>query len=56
MPGDEGNDGLILQYLNNYVIDYEQLQVASDQGRELLDYVRKSDPNQVMCCDNSLRR
>jgi len=55
MPGDEGNDELILQYLNNYVIDYEQMQVASEQGRELLDYVRKSDPNQVIYCDNSFR-
>ncbi len=46
MPGDQGNDELILQYLNNYMIDYELLRCASDVGIQLLDYVRKADPNQ----------
>ncbi|UCE64138.1 MAG: hypothetical protein JSU59_03060, partial [Nitrospirota bacterium] len=47
------NDQLILQYLNNYVINYEQLQVASEQGRKLVDYVRQSDPNQGNNSNNS---
>lgn len=46
MPGDQGNDELILQYLNNYFIDYDQLRTASDFGNRLLAYVCKLDPNQ----------
>ncbi len=45
MPGSTGNDELILQYLNNYVIDYSQLKIASDKGNEMLAYIRQRDPN-----------
>ena len=33
---------LRLQYLNNVVIDLENIQIASDFGKELLDYVTKA--------------
>lgn len=46
MLGDTGSDALILQYLNNYVIDYEQIKVESQYGAKLLDYVRQNDINQ----------
>lgn len=46
IPGEQGKDVLILQYINNYFIDYDQLCTASDFGRRLLDYVRRLDPNQ----------
>ncbi len=45
MPSCDGNDEIVLQYLNNYLVDYGQLQTASGQGRQLLDYVKKRDPN-----------
>lgn len=38
-PRSGGNDELMLQYLNNYRIDYSQLQIASDKGKELLEYI-----------------
>ena len=41
LPWSEGNDELILQYLNNYVIDYNQLKIASDKGKEILEYIKK---------------
>ncbi len=47
MPSNKGNDELVLQYLNNYVINYDQLQIASEKGKELLEYIRKLDPNQL---------
>ena len=33
---------LRLQYLNNVVIDLENIQIASDFGKELLDYVTRA--------------
>lgn len=46
IPGDKGNDELILQYLNNYVIDYDRIMIASEVGRKMMEYIRKRDPNQ----------
>lgn len=37
---------LILQYLNNVYIDYQQITVNSAYCRELLDYIKARDPNQ----------
>ena len=45
LPGSAGNDELILQYLNNYVIDYSQLKIASGKGNEMLAHIRQHDPN-----------
>jgi serine/threonine-protein kinase RsbW len=39
-------DALILQYLNNVPIDYEQIKVASETGKTLLAYIRSHDPNE----------
>lgn len=44
-PGFDENDWLILQYLNNQVYQYENLQFASDFGRHLLRYIESHDPN-----------
>ena len=43
MPGCNGNDKLVLQYLNNYAIDYDTLVIESDMGKEMLEYIRKHD-------------
>jgi len=37
-------DALILQYLNNLSIDYDQIHVASDAAKELISYIRLRDP------------
>ncbi len=44
-PGDEGNNHLVLQYLNNQVVDYKLLKLDDEFGKELADYVKKCDPN-----------
>ncbi len=41
MPGSEGRDVLILQYLNNYVIDFDKLAIAGDMGKKILEYIKK---------------
>jgi len=45
IPGSEGRDELIFQYLNNHVIDYDQLKLASEFGQKLLEYIKERDPN-----------
>lgn len=40
LPGSEGNDQLILQYLNNYKIDFDKLQIAGDMAKEILGYIK----------------
>lgn len=46
MPGCIGNDELILQYLNNYAIDYDTLVIESEMGKEMLEYIRRH--NQIV--------
>ena len=45
LPQTDIGDTLILQYLNNIELDYAKIQVLTNTGRELLDYVRALDPN-----------
>lgn len=42
-----GHDGdlLLLQYLNNISMDYSKIQIASEAGRAILNYVKAHDPN-----------
>jgi len=46
MPRSGQNDVLILQYLNNYTIDYDKIKIASEFGNDLLNYIRERDVNQ----------
>jgi len=41
LPRSNANDELILQYLNNYVIDFDLLKIYSDKGKEIFEYVKK---------------
>lgn len=45
LPFSHVGDALLLQYLNNVPIDYSQVHVACEMGREILDYVRSCDHN-----------
>lgn len=44
-PGSHNGDMLIMQYLNNHVIDYDYIAAGCDESKEILDYIRKTDPN-----------
>ncbi|MGD2097994.1 MAG: hypothetical protein PVG35_10460 [Desulfobacterales bacterium] len=43
--GFKNGDALIMQYLNNVPITYEDVEVESPMAQKLLAYVRKQDPN-----------
>lgn len=43
--GLDGDDALILQYLNNVAVDYDAIRTASSFGAELLEYIRRRDPD-----------
>ncbi|RPI79884.1 MAG: GNAT family N-acetyltransferase [Desulfobacteraceae bacterium] len=45
LPFAHDGDLLMLQYLNNVSIDYTKIQVASEAGRAILNYVKAHDPN-----------
>jgi len=46
MPASKGRNELILQYLNNFRVDYDKIAVASEMAKALKEYIRKSDPDQ----------
>jgi len=37
-------DALLLQYLNNVTVDYAKIQIHSEGGRRLLEYIQSCDP------------
>lgn len=48
MPASGANDSLILQYLNNYRIDFDKVMVASEMAEEIKAYISSIDPNQKL--------
>lgn len=40
-------DAVICQYLNNVTLDYGKIKLASEMGKQLLDYIKKEDPNRI---------
>jgi serine/threonine-protein kinase RsbW len=47
VPGLNGAQTLILQYLNNIPLDYDRIQLHSPLAREILTYVKQADPNRL---------
>lgn len=43
MPASESRDALVLQYLNNYTIDYDLVSVGCEFSEKIKEYVRKSE-------------
>lgn len=43
VPGVAGGDLVSFQYFNGIVVDYDAVQVDSEMGRALLDYIRRRD-------------
>jgi len=48
MPGSDNNDELVFQYLNNYIVDYDKVMIASDFGNELKEYIKSQDPHAMI--------
>ncbi len=45
LPESQIGDALILQYMNNVDMNYSKILLVSDVSKELLDYIRRCDPN-----------
>ncbi len=46
-PRSDGRDQIVLQYLNSIAVDYDAMQIASEQGKKLKDYVEKCDSEAI---------
>ena len=44
IPGAKSGDKLVLQYLNNVLINYDEIHLYSDFAKELLAYIKERDP------------
>ncbi len=47
LPQTQIGDTLILQYLNNIALDYGQIQILTDMGKQLLCYIKERDTNLI---------
>ncbi len=47
LPQAFGREGLIMQYLNNVPVDYENIRLHSKISQEILNYIEAHDPNQL---------
>ena len=45
MPADAGSYYLVLQYMNNCSVNYDLIQIASETGKKLKEYIMELDPN-----------
>ncbi len=48
LPGGEDDAALTMQYLNHVKLDYSKMETYSDWTAEIIEYVRKQDPNQKL--------
>ena len=46
LPQSKVGDALVLQYLNNVAFDYNKLVLYSDFTKEMMEYIRRNDPNE----------
>jgi serine/threonine-protein kinase RsbW len=46
LPQSQIGDALVLQYLNNVAFDYGKLVIYLDLTKEMLEYIRRNDPNE----------
>ncbi|MEN6350431.1 MAG: ATP-binding protein [Syntrophomonas sp.] len=47
IPGADGGDRLVMQYFNGIVVNYDMINLYSEQALNLLNYIRKNDPLEV---------
>jgi len=45
LPKTMNGDCLVLQYMNNVTLDYDKIVAYSEPAKEILDYIKKHDPN-----------
>jgi anti-sigma regulatory factor (Ser/Thr protein kinase) len=48
MPASGNGDMLILQFLNNYEIDFDYIELGCPEAQKITDYVRKNSNNQTI--------
>jgi serine/threonine-protein kinase RsbW len=48
LPQSQVGDALVLQYLNNVAFDYNKLVLYNDFTKELMEYIREHDPNEII--------
>jgi hypothetical protein len=48
LPQSQVGDALVLQYLNNVAFDYNKLVLYSDFTKEIMEYIRRNDPNEII--------
>jgi anti-sigma regulatory factor (Ser/Thr protein kinase) len=48
LPQSQIGDALVLQYLNNVAFDYNKLVLYSDFTKEIMEYIRRNDPNEII--------
>lgn len=46
LPQSQVGDALVLQYLNNVAFDYNKLVLDADFTKEMMEYIRRNDPNE----------
>ena len=47
LPQTDIGDTLVFQYLNNVEMDYSKIQILTDTGKALIEYIKERDPNLV---------
>lgn len=47
LPESKIGDSMILQYLNNVDFDYSKVTAYSDISKEILEYIKRNDPNNI---------
>ena len=45
VPDNSRGHYLVLQYLNNYVVDYDAIEIFSEAGKELKEFIQRDDPS-----------
>jgi len=48
LPQSQIGDALVLQYLNNVAFDYNKLVLYADFTKEIMEYIRRNDPNEII--------
>ncbi len=46
MPGTDIGDAMVLQYLNSVRLDFDSIDLYSDEAKRTMDYIRRSIPSQ----------
>jgi len=48
VPDNTKGHYLVLQYLNNYLVDYDAIDIFSEPGKALKEFIKYDDPNKKL--------